>query len=629
MSNDFEYDIIKYKLANDALGIALWDMNVISEDPINPQNKFIWSQEFRQMLGYLNEEDFPNLLRSWSDALHPEDKERTLKNFEAHIRDHTGKTPYNLEYRLKLKTGEYRCFHAFGTTLRDSNGVPLRVAGALEDIHEKNQMLETIKRRAAMVDALNTALEIFMSHGEAKFENIMTHGISVIAEAIKLDRVSIVRYKNLDSGRRLGMTYLWDREKGGTTDIDGAMAVLPENHVFTDWFAILSQGYHINARTDDMSEEETAFLKTFGIKSIFIAPVFYRGAFWGAITLQNHTTDNFYDEGSAELEIMELSARLLAKTIIREEIEQEAAKLTEFQRKSFEAAPIGLMVFDDKHKIIDCNDALVKMFEITREQYLNNPNLIMPVDQNNKSNSHETMIDNMKCVLNGENIKTECMYRSSLYESIPCELTLTRIKQGDKFIGLGYFYDLRNIKKMENEIKLLKTEAEKIYYDALTGIYNRRYFDENLARLLKSLSRTDSSLSMMMVDIDRFKQFNDTYGHEKGDTCLKIIAETLSKTIVRDTDFVARYGGEEFAVVLPYTDRNGACIIAEKLLENIKRCNILHENSDVEKFVTISIGVTTGKINYVQCSSDYIKRADEMLYISKQGGRNRYTFSYL
>jgi diguanylate cyclase (GGDEF)-like protein len=173
----------------------------------------------------------------------------------------------------------------------------------------------------------------------------------------------------------------------------------------------------------------------------------------------------------------------------------------------------------------------------------------------------------------------------------------------------------------------LEEKAEEVYYDALTGIYNRRYLDESLGRLIKNLSRSNGVLSLMMIDIDHFKDYNDIYGHNEGDNCLKTVVGILSKSITRDTDFIARYGGEEFTIVLPHTDRNGACKIAEKLLENVRNAKIPHSKSDIAVQVTISIGVTTGRVNHAQTAADYIKRADEMLYISKQGGRDRYTFT--
>ena len=155
-----EYDLMKYRLASDALGVALWDMNVVDGDPINPNNKFTWSDDFRRMIGFSNEKDFPNILSSWSDRLHPEDKDRTLNAFAAHLTDRTGRTPYDLTYRLMCKNGRYRFFHAFGATLRDKTGVPLRVAGALEDITAKHDMQEQLENNDLRFRLLMKSIDI-------------------------------------------------------------------------------------------------------------------------------------------------------------------------------------------------------------------------------------------------------------------------------------------------------------------------------------------------------------------------------------------------------------------------------------------------------------------------------------
>ena len=131
--------ITRGELINLASGVALWDMSVIAGDPVNPQNEFWWSPQFRQMLAFRDELDFPNVLDSWAARLHPRDKDRILTAFAAHLNDHSGKTPYDVEYQLQLKTGEYRWFRATGETKRDVNGVPQRVAGALKDIHDEKE----------------------------------------------------------------------------------------------------------------------------------------------------------------------------------------------------------------------------------------------------------------------------------------------------------------------------------------------------------------------------------------------------------------------------------------------------------------------------------------------------------
>ncbi len=141
--NRFRILQTRFELVNSASSDGLWDMSVIAGDPINPSNEFWWSDQFRRMLGYSTEQEFPNVLDSWASKLHPSDKDRVIAAFAAHLTDYTGQTPYDIEYQLQTKSQGYRWFRARGTTLRDPHGVPLRVAGSLTDITEqKRQMLQ-------------------------------------------------------------------------------------------------------------------------------------------------------------------------------------------------------------------------------------------------------------------------------------------------------------------------------------------------------------------------------------------------------------------------------------------------------------------------------------------------------
>ena len=167
------------------------------------------------------------------------------------------------------------------------------------------------------------------------------------------------------------------------------------------------------------------------------------------------------------------------------------------------------------------------------------------------------------------------------------------------------------------------------FLDGLTGIANRRHFDQELLQESRRAKREKRSLSLIMLDIDYFKAFNDTYGHLKGDDCLKKIAATLKKVLKRPGDFAARYGGEEFAVVLPNTDDVGAAIIAEELRASIVREGILHINSLCSVYVTVSLGVVTRSAEQDQTPDDLILAADRALYRSKHEGRNRVSVEQL
>lgn len=159
--------------------------------------------------------------------------------------------------------------------------------------------------------------------------------------------------------------------------------------------------------------------------------------------------------------------------------------------------------------------------------------------------------------------------------------------------------------------------------DGLTGIANRRKFDNELQSDWLQCSRDKQPLSLLIIDVDFFKLYNDRYGHLMGDECLKIISKTLKNSLHRPYDLVARYGGEEFACLLPRTPLAGALILAEKILSNIRNLNIEHKASTIDKFVTVSIGVACKTPNIEGSPERLVEAADNQLYISKELGRNR------
>ena len=166
----------------------------------------------------------------------------------------------------------------------------------------------------------------------------------------------------------------------------------------------------------------------------------------------------------------------------------------------------------------------------------------------------------------------------------------------------------------------------KTMIDAPTGIFNRSYFDEVLKREWGRSRRDAKYLSLIILDIDCFKLFNDNYGHPAGDKCLRLVSKALSAVVTRTTDIVARYGGEEFAAILPQTDSRGAVQMAEKMRFRVEDLRIRHEYSPVADVVTISAGAAT--IHPVSCLNgfsmeDFVNAADQALYEAKKGGKNQ------
>jgi diguanylate cyclase (GGDEF)-like protein len=163
-----------------------------------------------------------------------------------------------------------------------------------------------------------------------------------------------------------------------------------------------------------------------------------------------------------------------------------------------------------------------------------------------------------------------------------------------------------------------------INIDGLTQIANRRCFDERLRWEWQRAVAGHLSLSLILLDVDYFKRYNDLYGHQAGDECLIRVAQAAAQTVKRPDDLVARYGGEEFAILLPHTNCNGATRVAQRLQKAIQDLEIFHEGSEVSQTVTLSMGITHLPFKQESSINTFIHLADQALYEAKRLGRNQY-----
>lgn len=187
---------------------------------------------------------------------------------------------------------------------------------------------------------------------------------------------------------------------------------------------------------------------------------------------------------------------------------------------------------------------------------------------------------------------------------------------------LGNQNRLEQLEKENQELKNL------VNIDSLTQIYNRRYFDRCLNIEWQRMAREKIPLSLILLDIDCFKLYNDTYGHQAGDNCLQQVALKTRNCLKRPSDIVARYGGEELVIILPQTDTNGAYYVAEKISNEIKNLRFEHIKSKVKLgILTVSIGIASTIPNYQDNPAILIRAADEALYQSKAEGRDRISIS--
>ena len=188
------------------------------------------------------------------------------------------------------------------------------------------------------------------------------------------------------------------------------------------------------------------------------------------------------------------------------------------------------------------------------------------------------------------------------------------------------------VRQRTRELALTNTELREAnrqleafsHTDGLLQIANRGYFDEQIALACAHSHRQSEPLGLLMIDVDFFKRFNDTYGHQAGDDCLKAIAKAVGSSLLRKTDLLARYGGEELAIILPGTDAKGVELIAKAIIDSVAALKIPHKNSDVTQHVTISVGGVSTIARRDDACACLIAAADAALYQAKESGRNRF-----
>jgi polar amino acid transport system substrate-binding protein len=199
---------------------------------------------------------------------------------------------------------------------------------------------------------------------------------------------------------------------------------------------------------------------------------------------------------------------------------------------------------------------------------------------------------------------------------------------------IGFFAVYRHISVTRYNLKLGRLNRDLVeankkleaisYLDGLTGIPNRRKFDEVLETEWKRCERNQLTLTLLMIDIDYFKPFNDRYGHLEGDDCLKKVAQTLESLLRRPGDFVVRYGGEEFSIVLPGIEPAGTENLAQKILDQVQALKIPHQDSDVSDYLTVSLGGISTVPTRSLPAKWFINKANHLLYQAKKNGRNQY-----
>ncbi|MES2886090.1 MAG: diguanylate cyclase [Pseudomonadota bacterium] len=299
----------------------------------------------------------------------------------------------------------------------------------------------------------------------------------------------------------------------------------------------------------------------------------------------------------------------LAKRALETQLAIERERLELFYRLVEQSGDTLMVVEMPLRRLIELNQAAVRMFGYKREELLD--------AQFDLARLFPKLGESWNALTDEQpELRYACEAVCKDGSVLPVDSYVRRVVMNTHQYFVLSLRDASERREMEAQLRRL------VLLDALTGVNNRRAFDERFEQEFLRAARGHGSLGLLMVDVDHFKLYNDTYGHQAGDKCLRQVAQALAATLKRPSDFVARYGGEEFAVLLPDADMDQARAAAEMLLARVRELALPHAASDVAEFVTISIGAAVAKPPVRGQLENFMAQADTRLYKAKHSGRN-------
>lgn len=314
-----------------------------------------------------------------------------------------------------------------------------------------------------------------------------------------------------------------------------------------------------------------------------------------------------------------------------------------------DTAPCGFLSFNDNSKILIVNTTLLEILGYSIDEIIGQKiELILPIGSKifyqthflpllklhnkaeeiyfslrTKEGRDIPMLINAARQYYSETLVNNCIL-IPISQRIHYEDEILKSKKIAETAILSQKQTEKELRKLYEELHCATQKLEKLVnIDGLTKIANRRCFDDRLEQEWFRLCREMQPISLLLFDVDYFKRYNDSYGHQIGDECLVKLAQATQQVVCRSADLVARYGGEEFVIILPNTDSQGALAVAEKLHSTIQGLGIPHQASEVSKIVTISLGLATLVPSLDKSPKSLINQADQALYNAKQQGRNQ------
>ncbi|MDZ7699976.1 MAG: diguanylate cyclase [Deltaproteobacteria bacterium] len=557
-----------------------------------------------RMLGYTQKDEFI-MLDASELYVDPEDQKRWRRM----IREKG--VVVNFEVRLRHRDGHMLWVRENSRAIRDAEGRVQRYEGSMEDITGQKAIQEQLLNQTRLLNAVN---RLFQETLTCNTETEVAATCLRVAEEITRSRFGFIGEINTDN--RLDTFALSDPGWQACRMADSkASRMIRDMDIRGIWGRVLTEGCSLITNRPDTHPDRVGTPEGHPVIHSFLGvPLKLGGRTMGIIGLANKKP-GYQQE---DLEHIEQLSHAFLVALERKRTEETLAE-SEAQFRAIAAmAHDAIVMTDTRGRIVYWNPAAETIFGYTAAEAYHQDTLDLLAPKRLREQYEAGLRDFRKSVresAKGQTLELKAVRKDGA--EFPVELSMSSVKLKDRWHTIGIVRDITSRKEMEAKLRRMS------YQDGLTGVANRRHFEETLDKEWRRSARDKDPLSIIMVDIDLFKAYNDAYGHQKGDECLKQVAQCIQSGLKRPGDLAARYGGEEFVVVLPDTDMKGAMAVAEKIKNGMEALRIPHRASTVSEHVTVSQGVATGIAEPSITPESLVEAADQALYQAKKGGRNR------
>ncbi len=517
----------------------------------------------------------------------------------------------NFEVRLKQRGGQMIWVRENSRAVRDAQGRVILYEGSMEDISAEKTAREELQSQAGILNAINRLLS----------ETIACESVKDVAETCLDLAVEITGS---------GAGFIGEVNKDGRLDtialnapgwqecsMDWAQApkMIRDMPIAGLWGRVIMDGKSLIANNPDQHPDSAGTPSGHPRLQCFLGvPLNMAGRTTGIIGLTNKEKGYL----RRDLEHIEKLTASFTLALQRKKTEQDV-KESEAQFQAIAAmAHDAVIMINSSGRTVYWNRSAEKIFGYTAGEAIGKDLHAMLAPQKYMK-QYKAGIEAFKKTGSGNAIGKTLELTAVRKDgaTFPIELSLSTVELKGEWHAIGIVRDITERVEMKKELQRLS------YLDGLTQVPNRRLFDVTLTSEWLRSARDGIPLSIIIADIDFFKAYNDTYGHQQGDECLKKVARCISNQLKRPGDLAARYGGEEFALILPGTDIKGAAAMAEKIRKSIAALRISHEKSEISENVTLSMGIASAIPEPDAAAVDLVAAADRALYMAKKGGRNR------